>query len=229
MSDLNRMSPSITLAILSSQHLAWRGLQKILESRETVRIVVQLHLWKTSAVPLAEKQPDVFILDMESQQDVVGMIGQIRVSAPKSKIVLLSGFEDSDLTREAFEYGVDGIILKVQPAAAILAAIEALYLPATNHVPVERHDGVDVDLWATFRRHVDHHMQPPAWPEGLTERKREIIRLVGDGLSNKDIADRLCISESTVRYHLTSIFDQIGVPNRKKLLIHTHHFRSSPA
>ena len=58
MSDLNRMSPSITLAILSSQHLAWRGLQKVLESRETVRIVVQRTV-EISAVPLAEKQPDV--------------------------------------------------------------------------------------------------------------------------------------------------------------------------
>ena len=121
---------------------------------------------------------------MESQQDVVGMIRQIRVSAPKSKIMLLSGLEDSDLTREAFEYGVDGIILKVQPAAAILAAIEALYLLATNHVPVERHEGADVS-GATFRRHVDHHMQPPAWPDGLTERKREIIRLVGQGLEQR--------------------------------------------
>lgn len=227
MSDVTRI-PSLTLAIISGQHLAWLGLQKVLESRETVRIIVQLHQWTTSAVPLSEKRPDVFILDMETQQDAVGMIKQIRASAPKSKIVLLSGFEDTDLTREAFEYGVDGVILKVQPAAVILATIEALYVPAHNQIPVKRHDAADADLWATFRQDVDHKMQPSVWFDGLTERKREIIRLVGQGLSNKDIADRLCISDSTVRYHLTSIFDRIGVPNRQKLLIHTHHFRSSP-
>jgi DNA-binding NarL/FixJ family response regulator len=46
--------------------------------------------------------------------------------------------------------------------------------------------------------------------------------LVGQGLSNKDIADRLCISAITVRHHLTSIFDKVGVSNRQKLLIHAH-------
>ena len=58
--------------------------------------------------------------------------------------------------------------------------------------------------------------QPPAWPDALTEREREIIRLVGQGLSNKDIAYKLSISDSTVRHHMTSIFDKVGVPNRQK-------------
>jgi DNA-binding NarL/FixJ family response regulator len=60
----------------------------------------------------------------------------------------------------------------------------------------------------------------------LTE--REIIRLVAQGLSNKDIAYQLSISDSTVRHHMTSIFDKVGVPNRQKLLLHTHQFRSTP-
>jgi len=50
-----------------------------------------------------------------------------------------------------------------------------------------------------------------------------IIRLIGQGLSNKDIVDWLCISDSTVRHRLTSIFDKVGVANRQKLLIHTQH------
>ncbi|MFO0698541.1 MAG: LuxR C-terminal-related transcriptional regulator [Nitrospira sp.] len=50
--------------------------------------------------------------------------------------------------------------------------------------------------------------------------------MVRQGLSNKEIADRLCLAESTVRHHLTNIFDKVGVPNRKKLLIYTHQFHS---
>jgi DNA-binding NarL/FixJ family response regulator len=75
---------------------------------------------------------------------------------------------------------------------------------------------------------VDAATPPPAWPDVLTEREREIIRLVGQGLSNKDIAYKLSISDSTVRHHMTSIFDKVGVPNRQKLLIHTHQFRATP-
>jgi DNA-binding NarL/FixJ family response regulator len=59
-------------------------------------------------------------------------------------------------------------------------------------------------------------------PDGLTEREREVVRLISEGLSNKDIANRLCISSITVRHHLTSIFDKLGVSNRQKLLIRAH-------
>lgn len=225
MSNVSTMVPSLTLAIVSSQHLVWLGLQKIVQCVEHVRIVVQLHLRMSSAVLLAAKQPDVFILDMESEQDPLGTMRQMRELAPNSKIVLLSGFDDADRTREAFEYGVDGIILKVQPPAAILAIIEALYSSAH----VKSHDPLGTDLQTTFSQgDIDSNAQPPEWSNGLTERKREIIRLVSQGLSNKDIADRLCISNGTVRHHLTGIFDKIGVPNRQKLLIHTHRFHSAP-
>ena len=228
MSNVSILVPSRTLAIISSQQLVQFGLQKMLESWDAVRIVVQLYLRMTPAVLLVERRPDVFILDMEPQQDAVGTIRQIKESAPKSKIVLLSGFEDTDRTREAFKYGVDGVILKMQPPEVLLAAIEALYSDATNQASVKCHDVVDVDLRETVQQDVDPHAQPRVWPDGLTERQREIIKLVGQGLSNKDIADRLCISDSTVRHHMTSIFDKIGIPNRQKLLIHTHHVRSSP-
>ena len=227
MKNAGTMVPSLTVAVIGSQYLGWLGLQKICESVEDIRIVVQLHPRVTADVLLAKRQPDVFMLDMDAE-DALCMIRQIRESAPKSKVVVLSGFADTDRTREAFEYGVDGVILKIQPAAVVLAAIKALYSPAYNHAPVRPCDAVSMDLRAIAGQDADSNTQPSVWPDGLTERKREIIRLVGQGLSNKDIADRLCISDSTVRHHLTSIFDKIGVPNRQKLLIHAHRFSFSP-
>lgn len=56
----------------------------------------------------------------------------------------------------------------------------------------------------------------------MTPREREVIRLITQGLSNKDIADRLLISSITVRHHLTNIFDKVGVSNRQQLLIRAH-------
>ncbi len=66
------------------------------------------------------------------------------------------------------------------------------------------------------------------WPDGLTAREREIIKLLRQGLSNKDIAHTLSISDSTVRHHLTNIFDKVGVPNRQKLLVHAQTIHSVP-
>ena len=226
MTDTSAASPTLTIAILSSQCLVWLGLQKILESSATVPIIVHPYPGRTSDLLRAERRPDVFILDLETER--VGTITQIRESAPTSKIVLLCGLEDKDRTREAFACGVDGIILKVQPPTVVLAVIETLYAPAKPPAPVEREGVGGIGLRIPFTKTVTSNPQPPAWPDALTEREREIIRLVGQGLSNKDIAYQLSISDSTVRHHMTSIFDKVGVPNRQKLLVHAHHFRSTP-
>ncbi|MGC4096162.1 MAG: helix-turn-helix transcriptional regulator [Nitrospira sp.] len=103
--------------------------------------------------------------------------------------------------------------------------IEALYVPAKSQAHVAR-EGMGLGM---LQARVDGAPPPPAWPEALTEPEREIIRLVGQGLSNKDIAYKLSISDrAPVRHHMTNIFDKVGVPNRQKLLLHAHHVRSSP-
>jgi len=181
----------------------------------------------TPDVLLAEREPDVFVLDMDTERDPIGIIKQIRESALTSKIVLLSGVEDEDRMREAFAYGVDGIILKIQPPAVVLAVMEALHAPTMPPARVERDGAGLVARGTPFTKTVESRPLPPAWPDALTEREREIIRLVGQGLSNKEIAYKLSISDSTVRHHMTNIFDKVGVPNRQKLLIHTNQFRSA--
>ena len=110
----------------------------------------------------------------------------------------------------------------------MLAVIETLYAPAKPPALVEREGVGGVGLRIPFTKTVTSNPQPPAWSDALTEREREIIRLVGQGLSNKDIAYQLSISDSTVRHHMTSIFDKVGVPNRQKLLVHAHQCRSTP-
>ncbi|MBK9306925.1 MAG: response regulator transcription factor [Nitrospira sp.] len=225
----NSAVPTLTVAIVSRHHLLLLGLQKMFESKRTehLRVVVHQHQRMTPAVILPENRPDVIILDMETERDTLGTIRHLREAAPLSKIMLLSGFEDKESTREAVDYGVDAVILKIQPPTVVLAAIEAL-LPVGPHAnPVEG----DVGKFATPTSVVGNTAStkpgPAVWPAELTQREREVIRLVGQGLSNKDIANQMSISDNTVRHHLTSIFDKVGVPNRQKLLVHAHHIRST--
>ena len=220
--------PPLTIAILSSQCLVWLGLQKILESRATVPMVVHPYTRRTADLLRAEGHPDVFVLDLETVRDAVGTITQHRASEPTSNIVLISGLEDKDRTCEAFAAGVDGVILKIQPPEVVLAVIEPLYAAAKLQAPVKTSGPGRGEPRNTRQEGGESAPPPPAWPDALTEREREIIRLVEQGLSNKDIAYTLSISDSTVRHHMTSIFDKGGVPNRQKLLIHAHHFRSTP-
>jgi len=224
---INGIIPALAITIISRQCLVWLGLQKILESRATVPMVVHPYQEGTLDRLLAKRRPGVFILDLETVRDAVGTIKQIREAAPTGKIVLLCGLEDQDRACEAFACGVDGIILKVQPPTAVLAVIEALYAPAKLQASGERDGQVGTGLGTFVKKTIEAQPQPPAWPEALTERECEIIRLVGQGLSNKDIADKLSISDGTVRHHMTSIFDKVGVPNRQKLLIHAYHIHST--
>ncbi len=221
-------NPSLMIAVLSRQWILWLGLQKVLEGRATVQMVVSPHQWKIPDGCPTGTRPDVVILDLETEHDAIGTITQIRASAPTSKIVLLCGLEDQSRTREAFAAGVDGIILTVQPPTVILAVIEALYTSAQPKAYGERDGTVGLDLAPqAVKTKSDADASPLTWPKTLTERQQEIIRLVGQGLSNKDIAYKLSISDSTVRHHMTNIFDKVGVPNRQSLLIHTYQFRSS--
>lgn len=221
------MSP-LMIEIISSQGLVRLGLQKILGSSTSMKMVVLPYQGRKPDRLLAERQADLFILDLETEHDALGTINQLRESAPASKIVLLCGLEDRDRSQEALASGVDGVILKIQPPEVVLAVIEALYAPEKSHVHMERDSTGGIGSETSFTKKAESDSRSPAWPEALTEREREIIRLVGQGLSNKDIAYKLSISDSTVRHHMTSIFDKVGVPNRQKLLLHTHHNRSSP-
>lgn len=217
---------SITIAILSGQHLVWHGLQTILERNPSFHVVGKPTHCLSSPPLLAECRPDVIILDMETERDALKSLKQLRESAPGSKVLLLSGFEDKDPVREALEYGVDGVILKIHPPGVILAAVDALFSPHSL-VPTGESRVMSAIPQPSLPAQSVPELLKTAWPDALTEREREVIKLVRQGLSNKDIAYQLSISDSTVRHHLTSIFDKVGVPNRQKLLVHAHHLADS--
>lgn len=217
-------TPPLTIEILTSQSVVWCGLQKILESSLTHSLVVHPHHRRTRGTPLTEMRADVLLLDLETERDAASTIKQIRESSPTSKIVLLCGLEDTDCMREAFTFGVDGIILVVQPPPVVLAAIEALYAPANRQQLMEQADAVGMDQVTNA---ADVRTQPRERPRTLTKREQEIVQLVGQGLSNKDIAYALSISDSMVRHHMTNIFDKVGVSNRQKLMVHTHRLAST--
>ena len=220
---MNDQAPLLTVLILTGQYVVWLGLKNILERSQAIQVIGEPLQRGGNQDLITTHRPDVIILDTETERDVIGTIQQIREFSPISKIVTWSGLEDRDRLREAVEYGVDGVLLKIHPPAVVLATITSLYLSSDDNTDC----GAIAPASARQREpHSQRELsaQVAAWPDALTEREREIIQLVGQGMSNKDIAYQLSISDSTVRHHLTSIFDKVDVSNRQKLLLHTHHF-----
>ena len=119
------------------------------------------------------------------------------------------------------EHTVQDMIRTIKEAVPAIKIILLATMPVT--LPIELSASrVKRGLTSSLPASPPHTSAPMKWPEGLTEREREVVRLISEGLSNKDIADRLCISSITVRHHLTNIFDKLGVSNRQKLLIRAH-------
>ena len=224
MSRIVEVQTTTVVAIVTNNYLLRLGLQKIVDDEKWIRLVGQAaHAGNLDEI-LTNEQPHIVILDTEIGGAAPDLIQKIKRVAPRVKTILLSGFDDTDCTRQALASGVDGIVLKVQPSAVLIATInyladsgEEVVLPISNgQAPLKLSHTPAIPTAP---------LQTPAltkWSDGLTEREREVVRLISEGLSNKDIADRLCISSITVRHHLTSIFDKLGVSNRQKLLIRAH-------
>ena len=212
---------AIRIVIVSNNHLVQLGLQQVLEMAKRIRVAGRCIGGPKAEELVRREKPQVVLVDMEPEVDIIGVIRKLKAVVQDSKIILLSGFADKERTREAFASGVDGIVLKVQPPAVLIAAIECLCpiqtMPA--HEPTAT-DGL-TEAGTTLSSPVTESCAVK-WPSALTERERDVIVLVGQGPSNKDIANRLCISGITVRHHLTSIFDKLGVTSRQKLLIRAH-------
>ena len=224
MSRIVEIQTTTVVAIVTNNYLLRLGLQKIVDDAKWIRLVGQAaHAGNLDEI-LTSEQPHIVILDTEIGGAAPDLIQKIKRVAPGVKTILLSGFDDTECTRQALAAGVDGIVLKVQPSAVLIATINYLAdsggevaLPIGNRPSPLKLSHTPAISTAP--------LTPPAltkWSDGLTEREREVVRLISEGLSNKDIADRLCISSITVRHHLTSIFDKLGVSNRQKLLIRAH-------
>jgi len=173
MTDTSIARPPLTIAILSSHGSVWCGLQTILESCATIPMVVHLHPWRTSDGFLAESRPDVVILDLETERDVILTLAQIRGSAPTSKIVILCNLQGQDRTREAFAAGVDGIKCYFTMTADIVREVIRFVdkrVPITGHLgycsSMDAIDaGIDGLFYARLAAAPDHPMTV-TFPEG---------------------------------------------------------------
>jgi two-component system nitrate/nitrite response regulator NarL len=198
------------------------GLERLVESAKPRMSVVGSAGNCADALKRLEKvAPDVIVLDLdlggESGIDAIAPL----IAKSRAKILVLTGLRDSESQDKAVLAGARGVVHKESPAETILTAIEKVY-----------EGQVWLDRAATGRIFVELSRQgapASADPEqtkiaSLTEREREIITAVvtDAGATAKAIAERLHIAEHTLRNHLTTIYDKLGVANRLELFAYAH-------
>ncbi len=217
---LEQRIPVLKVAIVSNNILLLLGLRRLFEEHVGIVVVGESSGGSSACNLIAQQRPDVILVDIESDLKSVEAINTLRQKDPLCRIIVLSGWDEMDRARQALAAGADEIVMKCQQPGVLLATVEcvgkglAVALRATSNQP-------PITNKVDKRKAV---ADPTRCTDALTDREREVIGLLGKGLSNRDIANSLCISETTVRHHLTSIFDKLGVSNRQKLLICAHQY-----
>jgi DNA-binding NarL/FixJ family response regulator len=189
--------------LVADDHAVVRhGLKQLLSTFPDVDLVGEASNGEEAATLCAERAPDVVLMDLEMPVvDGIEATKRIREANADVAVVVLTSFSDREKILKALDAGAVGYLLKdVEPhdlerAIAAAARGESPLDPKAAHALV------------SARR-----ATAPA--EGLSDREREVLLMVVDGLANKQIAQRLSISEKTVKAHLTSVFRQIGVTDR---------------
>lgn len=199
--------------IVDDQKIIRQGLQVLLEASGDIQIVGDTN--GDGAIVMAlDRRPDVIIMDLRLPDVATGMrtLSQLRDMLPETRVIILTVHEDQpDLIYQAIRHGAMGYVLKSNSDIDEVAT--AIQKVALGQVFISS------SALATLVRSIQDEREPPS-PSAveavgrLTPREYDVLNLVAQGLTNRQIADRLVISESTARSHLHNILDKLQMSNR---------------
>jgi len=217
-----QQKPSIRILIIDDHAVFRMGVRAVLESDERMRIVGEASDYSSAIPIIVEQQPDIILLDLDLGNDSgFDLLPEVLQLAPDARLIVLTGVRDSEAHQRAVLLGAMGLVLKEKALDSLLKAIEKVY---QGEVWLDRTMIASV-LNSRARSGTSPEQNPyAAQIASLTEREREIIQLVGEGMRNKEIAERLVISEATVRNHLTSVFAKLGVNDRFELVVFAYRY-----
>ena len=192
----------ITVLIVDDHPLVRRGLLSLLNGAEGINVVGAAADGEEAVAEVTASRPDVVLMDV-SMPGMNGMEAARRVlqAVPETRVVMLTSFSQRDVVVESFDAGAVGYLLKDAEPQELISGIRAA---ARGDAPVSPRAAKELLSARVQRRPLDE----------LTQRERDVLALVGKGLANKQIAWRLGISEKTVKAHLGSVFDRLGVQDR---------------
>lgn len=209
---MNQTNP-LRLLLVDSYALVRAGLRTILDGHEGFRVVGDSGTRASALANAGQHQPDIILLDVSHDGELwVDAIPPLLAAAgPQGRLLLVTAQTDPEVHRQAVQNGARGIVGKDRSPETLFKAIEKVH---EGEVWIERR--MVADLVANTTAGAGDQR---ARIESLTRREREVVRLVAEGLKNKQIADRLSVADVTVRHHLTSIFAKLDVADRLSLLV----------
>lgn len=213
-----RVSKMIRVLIMSNHAITRTGLRLIMEKQPGIRMVGEAKGYADGLAADGE-HPDVILFDLDSFNGS-DLLTKVLETVNGTGLLILTSTDDSNLDQYVLHYGAMGIVHKDKPAEVLVKAIERIY---EGEIWLDR-----LKLSRAIReilpaKRVKTRNCDAASIATLTRREREVVTLIGEGLNTRQLAKRLFISETTVRHHLTSIFDKLGVSSCFELVFYAYH------
>jgi len=207
----------IRIMLIDRDRLFCHGLRTLITANSTFRVVSEVKTGAEALVFLESDHPDLILLELdlgaESGLDVMQALLEVEST---TSMLVLTHIRNAEAHRKAMLLGASGVIQKEVELDVLLKAIEKVH---AGEIWYDRSKmgGVLRDIVRNARAKKE---DPTAIKvASLTRREHEVIGLISKGLKNREIGTRLFISETTVRHHLTSVFEKLGVSNRLELII----------
>ncbi len=197
----------IRVLIVDDHDLVRSGLRFFLLAFDDLELVGEATSGEQAVKLCAQTRPAVVLMDlMLPGTSGIDTIRVLRERWPQLRVIALTNFQDPKLVQEALQAGASGYLLKNVTAGELAGAIRASHAGQPTLAPEATQALIDVTT---------NSLQPDF---DLTSREREVLALVVKGLSNAEVAERLMIGLSTVKFHVSSIFSKLGVSSRAEAI-----------
>jgi NarL family two-component system response regulator LiaR len=205
-------TPTIRILIVDDHAVVREGLRTLITTKPGMEVVGEAADGVEAVAQARSLQPDVILLDMVMpHQDGLQAIKAIKQQNPKARILVLTSFDDDERVFSAIKAGALGYLLKDSSPQQLLEAIHDVY-----HGRSSLHPAIALKVI----RELSQPSDLPPTEEPLTEREMETLRLIAQGLTNQEIADKLAISERTVGKHVSNILDKLHLANRTQAALY---------
>jgi DNA-binding NarL/FixJ family response regulator len=207
----------IRVLIADDQPLYRRGLEVVLHTEEHIEVVGEAENGEEAIAKAEELAPDVVLMDVRMPRvNGIEATKEIRDRVPTTKILMLTvSDEDSDLY-EAIKAGASGYLLKEVSVEEVADSIRAVMQGESKITPSMA--SKLINEFSAMSKRVDERQRLPV-PQ-LTARELEVLKLVAKGMSNREIADELFISENTVKNHVRNILEKLHLHSRMEAVMY---------
>lgn len=215
----------ITVLLVDDHIVVLRGLRFFLETEEEIEVVGEARDGRSALEQVARLKPDVVLMDLVMPgMDGVQATREVTQAFPETKVIVLTSFSEQDRVVPAIQAGAAGYLLKDVAPDVLVEAIRAVH-----RGEVRLHPRVAEALMVQVGQRKDAGGGPGPTP--LTPRELEVLTLVTHGRSNKEIAAELCITETTVKSHVSNILSKLGVQDRTQAAVYAlkHGLVAEPA